>query len=75
MCWLRESVEPTHWETDVDIMSESDWRLAQCEPGNPDALCLFAIERIAELFDSAAGKQWGNLCRTARNLIERARLA
>ncbi|SIO53899.1 hypothetical protein SAMN05443247_07642 [Bradyrhizobium erythrophlei] len=49
-------------------MSLSDWRLAGCEPGEPDPLCERAIQHLEPLL-SEDGILWSSLLRVARRLI------
>jgi hypothetical protein len=53
-------------------MSQSDWYVAECEPGAPDDLCIEGIEQIAELL-MEGGLLWAALQRQARRLIVDAR--
>jgi len=71
LSWQRDDIHPDHWIA-ADHMSEADWRLAGCDPGEPDDLC---VEAIAELQDLLAedGPLWSDLLRQARRLIVEAR--
>jgi hypothetical protein len=73
LCWDREYVDVYYWEV-PDRMSETDWLMAGCLPGEPDKACLSAIRRAAELFDATKGSQWTELCQTARKLIQNSKV-
>lgn len=73
-CWQREIPDAEEW-SDPEMMSASDWRMAKCHPGEPDKLCIRAINDVAGMFDPCSGDKWGELCRTARQLIIKARRA
>ena len=53
-------------------MSESDWRLTGCELGEPDDVCIEAIEELQHLL-AEDGPLWGDLLRQARQLMVEAR--
>ena len=71
LCWQHEDIHPDYW-IEADRMSESDWRLAGCLLGEPDDLCIEAIEELQYLL-SEDGPLWGDLLRQARQLIVEAR--
>ena len=71
LCWQREDVHPDCW-IEADRMSESDWRLAGCPLGEPDDMCIEAIEELQCLL-SEDGPLWSDLLRQARQLIVEAR--
>ncbi len=53
-------------------MSDSDWEMAECAPGEPDDDCLDAIEEVFRLLDRD-GPLWAPLMITARRLIVESR--
>jgi hypothetical protein len=71
LLWQREDIHPDYW-IEADRMSESDWDLADCEPGEPDDICIEAIEEL-ECLLSEDGPLWSDLLRQARQLIVEAR--
>jgi len=71
LVWRREDLHPDHW-IEAGHMSASDWRLSGCEPGEPDDLCIEAIEELQYLL-SEDGPLWSDLLRQARQLIIEAR--
>ncbi len=71
LCWKGEYIDPGYW-TEPEMMSPSDWRLCGCEPGEPDKVCIEAIERLQYLL-SDDGPLWGELLREARRLIVTSR--
>src|SRR5689334_23185871 len=56
---------------DPEVMSPTDWKLAECEPGNPDRTCWRAVDKVAEIFNSDHGRS--ELYNMARALIVAAR--
>jgi hypothetical protein len=62
------------WFLDPDIMSPTDWDLAECAPGCPDNSLLRAIVRAGRLLD-IDGPNWPKLMMVARRLIIESRLA
>ena len=71
LSWQREDIHPDYW-IEADRMSESDWRLAGCQFGEPDDICIEAIEELEYLL-SEDGPLWSDLLREARQLIIDAR--
>ena len=71
LCWQHEDLHPDYW-IDADHMSESDWRLAGCPLGEPDDICVEAIEELQHLL-SEDGPLWSDLLRQARQLMVEAR--
>ena len=71
LCWQHEDIHPDHW-IEADHMSEADWRLAGCALGEPDDICIEAIEELQHLL-SEDGPLWSDLLRQARQLIVEAR--
>ena len=71
LCWRREDIHPDYW-IEADRMSDSDWRLADCPLGEPDDMCIEAIEELQCLL-SEDGPLWSDLLRQARQLIVEAR--
>jgi hypothetical protein len=69
----EEFLEDEHyfWSS-PDAMSETDWRLTGCPPGNPDKLFLAAVEKVASLLQR--NDIWRELMGTARDLIAASRL-
>jgi len=66
--WSGSDPEPDDW-WDPESMSPSDWRLAECQPGEPDELCCEAIEELAKLL-ARDGRLWREVTHEARYLIE-----
>jgi len=66
-CWKRGCVDSIYWG-EPDFMSPPDWRLAGCQPGEPDPLCERAIQHLEPLL-SEDGILWSSLLRVARRLI------
>jgi len=74
MSW--RNVEDLDWSEewwDAETMSETDWKMAGCVPGNPDGPCFTAIKRVARHFDRRTGRLWPSLIKTARTLIIQSR--
>jgi len=71
LCWQHEDIHPDYW-IEADRMSESDWRLAGCELGEPDDVCIEAIEELQHLL-AEDGPLWSDLLRQARQLMVEAR--
>jgi hypothetical protein len=71
LLWQGEDIHPDYW-IEADRMSEADWDLAGCEPGEPDDICIEAIEELEQLL-SEDGPLWSDLLRHARQLIVEAR--
>ena len=71
LCWQHEDIHPDHW-IEADRMSECDWRLAGCPLGEPDDICIEAIEELQCLL-SEDGPLWSDLLRQARQLVVDAR--
>jgi hypothetical protein len=61
LSWRRDYIDPDYW-IDPAFMSQSDWYVAECEPGEPDDLCIEGIEQIAELL-MEGGLLWADLQR------------
>lgn len=55
-----------------DAMSETDWNLAGCEPGDPDDALLAAAEQVVEMI-RRAGPLWPEIVREARRMIVESR--
>lgn len=65
----EEYAEPYGWEDhlfDEDSMSYSDWRLAGCEPGEPDDILCDVVAEVASLF---MGDLWPVLTDMSRTLM------
>ena len=71
LCWQHEDIHLDYW-IEADRMSESDWRLAGCPLGEPDDMCIEALEELQYLL-SEDGPLWSDLLRQARQLIVDAR--
>lgn len=67
LIWEKSEPEPFDWWC-PEAMSPSDWKLAECEPGEPDELCCEAIEELARLL-SRDGPLWRDVTHEARRLI------
>ena len=67
--WLKEDFNEIDW-TDPDIMSASDWKLAECDPGVPDDTLLEGIDILVDMFAPLSGAKWLELCMSARDLIK-----
>ena len=52
--------------TNRDFISPTDWEMAGCKPGEPDALCRVAVMRLERLL---RGRLWGRVLSCARQLI------
>lgn len=61
------------WWDDPAIMSESDWDLAGCAPGEPDKPFFTAINKVGALLRRNTGPLWPQLIRAARLLIVESR--
>jgi hypothetical protein len=81
-CWQYRNSDQQFecpWDLGLDycedrhIMSDSDWELAGCAPGQPDTPFFTAVEKVIELLRPNGGALWPDLTRTARNLIETSR--
>lgn len=62
-------IDPGFWADvlfDRDCMSVADWRLADCDPDEPDDHLLDVIVRVADLL---AGELWPSLIRGSRTLM------
>jgi hypothetical protein len=76
-CWFRDTPRHCNVEyTDTwrELMSDSDWRSAGCEPDSPDAACLDAAAR-ADIALRRGGFLWRALVREARAIIIASRTA
>lgn len=65
----EEYLDPWGWECyllDEDSMSPSDWRLAGCEPGEPDDDLFHIASEVAELLMT---ELWSGLTGIARTLM------
>jgi hypothetical protein len=67
--WGGESIE----EFPFDCLSQSDWRLANCEPNEPNEFLIDAVERAGQLFERH-GEGWQALLLESRRLIYESRL-
>jgi hypothetical protein len=69
-CWKREMFEDTRdaWE-DPLTMSDADWALSGCQPGEPSRQLMRAVESTFELLDPTEGQLWSTLLRKARDII------
>jgi hypothetical protein len=61
-CWDEKTYEDTQdgWE-DPHTMSDSDWVLARCEPGEPSRELMRAIKQVFGLLDPTEGQLWPTL--------------
>jgi hypothetical protein len=70
--------DDSFWDDDVwrdpEIMSESDWEMAGCRPGQPNKAFFTAIDHVAALL-KRDGLLWPSLLQTARALIVEGRSA
>jgi hypothetical protein len=66
LCWSGEYIDPFYWD-DPEIMSPSDWRLCDCEPGEPAQVCIEAIYDLRCLLPG--GPMWREILQEARRLI------
>jgi hypothetical protein len=62
--FLRDEGELVWWEP--EIMSDTDWRLAGCAPGEPNAKFMGAVDKVIDLL---AGPLRADLYAEARRLI------
>jgi len=51
-------------------MSNSDWSMTKCAPGEPDDALFSSVDRVAILFRSDSGPLWPALTQTAQVLIK-----
>jgi len=72
LCWFGQPVEEELFWLEPGMMSDSDWRLAGCNPGEPDRALCRAIEKAGELL-CRNGPLWGNLILKSRDLIGSSR--
>jgi hypothetical protein len=63
--WNGGFVEDCIWDSDL---SESDWRLTGCTPGEPDKKFFDAVSEVSVLL-ARNGPHWPSLTLTARRLI------
>lgn len=68
-CWKKETVDDLGWELSAEEMSQADWKLAGCLPGEPSRQVWNAVERAFELLNRDTGKLWKDLLSTSRRLI------
>jgi hypothetical protein len=71
LSWRHERVDHDLWSW-PEMMSESDWHIAECAPGEPDRACCLAILRVADLL-KRDGQLWSSLVETSRVLIVESR--
>jgi hypothetical protein len=74
-CWDGETVDDL-WdalELDPEEMSQSDWDLSGCLPGDPPKQFWDAMEQAFDLLNRETGKLWIALLVEARGLIVRSR--
>jgi len=71
-CWSNvpcfDTFDLGEW-FDPEIMSETDWAMAGCEPGAPTDIVFDAIETVFALLNRASGALWPDLVRRSRQLI------
>jgi hypothetical protein len=69
-CWNGETYEDTQddWENPL-TMSDTDWVLSGCNPGDPSRELMHAIERVFALFHPTKGQLWPTLLGKARYII------
>jgi hypothetical protein len=74
-CWDGEIFEELYdaLESDPEEMSQSDWDLSGCLPGEPSKQLSDAMEQAFELLNRETGKLWNALLVEARGLIVRSR--
>jgi hypothetical protein len=70
-CWRGDEIDLFYWY-EPEVMSESDWEMADCSPGQPDRACFTAIEEVGELLGRGR-PLWGELIANARRLIVNSR--
>ena len=71
-CWQDRAIWSVtdEWDwCDPAVMSESGWRFAGCPVGEPNQALFAAIDKVGALLWSDGGPLWGELIRTARDLI------
>ena len=69
--WDRDDPMDIDWY-ERDVMSETDWQLADLEPGFSRPL-LDAVERVYALVNPEGGPLWSAVRWEARGLIEASR--
>jgi hypothetical protein len=69
-CWDEETYEDTQdqWE-DPHTMSDSDWALAGCDPGEHTRELMRAVRGVFNLLDPTAGQLWPTVLQKARSII------
>ncbi|MDN4987182.1 hypothetical protein QY049_28885 [Bradyrhizobium sp. WYCCWR 13022] len=75
-CWHNEIFDElyTTLEDSPEQMSQSDWEMSGCSPGEVSEQFWDAMEQVFELLNRDTGKLWNVLLTEARSLIERSRL-
>ena len=68
-CWKKETVDDLGWELSVEEMSQADWKLAGCLPGEPSPQLWNAVEPAFELLNRDTGNLWKELLSKSRRLI------
>ena len=75
-CWQRVSFDETvdlgSWE-EPEVMSISDWQLAECEPGSPSKPFMTRVRLAFKLLNHGNGILWHPLLSEARKLIVASR--
>jgi hypothetical protein len=73
-CWNGETYEDTRDDWDNPLtMSDTDWVLSGCKPGDPSRKLMHAIERVFELLHPTKDQLWPTLLRKARSIIVESR--
>jgi hypothetical protein len=75
-CWDNEIFDElyTTLEDFPEQMSQSDWDMSGCSPGEVSEQFWDAMEQVFELLNRDTGKLWNALLTVSRRLIERSRL-
>lgn len=69
-CWRREKFDDLldAW-FEPEIMSDSDWELSDCKPGQPSPMLSESIKKGFQLLERDDGELWPKLLKEARVLI------
>jgi len=69
--WWRDALEDVFWDDPLEL-SETDWQMTGCAPGEPDRKFYNAVDKVAVLL-ARDGPHWPSLTREARKLILESR--
>ncbi|UFW42307.1 hypothetical protein [Bradyrhizobium sp. WSM471] len=74
-CWGNEIFDELYitLQESPEKMSQADWEMSGCSPGEVSEQFWDAMEQVFELLNRETGKLWNTLLTEARGLIEKSR--